>query len=78
LAVVEEAVRAGVNAASIGRANVAFDAEHPFPNLIIVADVAAGDETGKVGVDAAAISKSPISVSSVRSEICTPSTRKSP
>ena len=50
LAVVEEAVRTRPGAERIGPAQGAFDAEDPFPDLIVVSNLAAAEDTGKVRV----------------------------
>src|SRR6266446_1484426 len=67
----EEIARAGLSAAGIGPAGVAFDAEHPLADLIVVPDFAAAEQTGKVRVNAGAVCEIPIRVSPVGSEIRT-------
>src|SRR5262249_59030317 len=69
---VEEIGRARLSAVGAGPAHVAFDAEHPFPGLVIVADFAAAKHTGKARASsAAAINEIPVRVSPVGAKIGT-------
>src|SRR6202040_4149813 len=71
-AAVEETGRTRSSAMGIGPGRVAFDPEYPFPDLIVISDFAAAEDTGKARVcRVAVINEGPTRETPIGPQICT-------